>query len=136
MVKLPKSYWIANYRVCVNSESTILEDEKALRRMTNQIHNTEMLMNQMLDEHNKVQMFNSAMRDKLQEERERISQIEDALRVRKKPLRLLHATSSATATKVTCATILTKFGRHYIKALCSQYFNFRHRECLGVFLFA
>ena len=49
--------------------------------MNNQIHNTEMMMNQMLDEFTKVQVFNSAIRDKLQEEKERISQIEDALRV-------------------------------------------------------
>lgn len=67
---------------CIISESGIIEDEKVLRRMNNQIHNTEMMMNQMLDEHTKVQIFNSAIRDKLQEEKERISQIEDALRVR------------------------------------------------------
>lgn len=59
-----------------------MEDEKALRRMNNQITNTELMMNQMLDEFSKVQTINSAIRDKLQEERERVSQIEDALRVR------------------------------------------------------
>ena len=63
------------------SETGIAEDEKVLRRMNNQIHNTEMMMNQMLDEHGKVQVFNSAIRDKLQEEKERISQIEEALKV-------------------------------------------------------
>jgi len=63
-------------------EKQIMEDEKALRRMNNQITNTELMMNQMLDEFSKVQTINSAIRDKLQEERERVSQIEDALRVR------------------------------------------------------
>lgn len=62
-------------------DTGILEDEKALRRMNSQIHNTELMMNQMLDEYNKVQVIHSAIRDKLQEERERIANIEDALRV-------------------------------------------------------
>lgn len=63
------------------SEARIVEDEKALRRMNNQIHNTEMMMNQMLDEFSRVQLVHSSIRDRLQEEKERISQIEEALRV-------------------------------------------------------
>ena len=49
--------------------------------MNNQIHNTEMMMNQMMDEYGKVQTVHTAIRDKLQEEKERISLIEDSLRV-------------------------------------------------------
>ena len=71
-----------HYLVMFDREAGILEDEKALRRMNSQIHNTEMMMNQMLDEYNKVQVIHVAIRDKLQEERERISSIEDALRVK------------------------------------------------------
>lgn len=52
-----------------------------MRRISNQINNTESMMNQMLDEYTKVQIIHSAIRDKLQEEKERIGQIEDALRV-------------------------------------------------------
>lgn len=63
------------------SETGITEDEKSLRRMTTQINNTEMMMNQVLEEFNKVQVINSAIREKLQEEKERIAQIEEALRV-------------------------------------------------------
>lgn len=66
---------------CLFSETEIIEDEKALRRMNNQIHNTEMMMNQMMDEFARVQLLHASIRDKLQEEREKISQIEDALRV-------------------------------------------------------
>ena len=71
-----------HHLVMFDREAGILEDEKALRRMNSQIHNTEMMMNQMLDEYNKVQVIHVAIRDKLQEERERISSIEDALRVK------------------------------------------------------
>lgn len=68
-------------QIYIHSEKGVEQDEKNLRRMNNQISNTEMMMNQMLDEASKVQTINSAIRDKLQEERERVSQIEDALRV-------------------------------------------------------
>ncbi|XP_067933095.1 coiled-coil domain-containing protein 178-like [Watersipora subatra] len=74
-------------RKIAKCETGIAEDEKVLRRMNNQIHNTEMAMNQMLDEFTKVQVFNSVIKDKLQEEKERISQIEEALRLTLETLR-------------------------------------------------
>lgn len=68
-------------------DKTAADSEKAIKRMNKQIANAEASMNALLDESSKAQLVNAMIRDKLQEEKERISQVEDAIKVTVETLR-------------------------------------------------